>query len=146
MGRVEIKGNNMIYFTNKKTNEVFAYESDDEAKKYNKDFKNLIQMSFELFSSFQKNKPSGGEWTANGWFVDDDLLKQEQTEIINQKQSTKENLLIAAETEISRLERAIRLNMAKDGDKEKLTEWEIYSVNLAQLEITVDTAFPDKPE
>ena len=67
----------MKHYTNKKTNEVFGYESIEDAKKFNDDFKNLVEMTDEQFIDFRDNRPRGGRWTVEGWVVDDDLLAQE---------------------------------------------------------------------
>lgn len=67
----------MKHYTNKKTNEVFGYESIEDAKKFNDDYKNLVEMTEEQFIDFRDNRPKGGIWTAKGWAVDDNLLSQE---------------------------------------------------------------------
>lgn len=67
----------MQHYTNKKTNEVYGYESIEVAKEYNDDYKNLIEMTDEQFIDFRDNRPKGGKWTYKGWVIDDDLLAQE---------------------------------------------------------------------
>lgn len=67
----------MKHYTNKKTNEVFGYESIEVAKEYNDDFENLVEMTDEQFIDYRDNRPKGGRWTYQGWIVDDDLLAQE---------------------------------------------------------------------
>lgn len=70
----------MINFTNKITNKVFGYESIEEAKEFNDDFKNLVEMTNEHFIQFRDHKPKGGKWTYQGWVIDDALLKKEQAQ------------------------------------------------------------------
>lgn len=136
----------MIHFTNKKTGEVFGYQSNDEAKKYNSDYKNLVQMSDEQLSGY-KNKPLGGKWTINGWVIDDELLKHEQEQIIEQQKSKKETLLSDSVKEISLLQDAIDLDMAEDGDEEKLKAWKKYRVLLNRVDTSIiPCEFPAKPE
>ena len=65
------------HYTNKKTNEVFGYESKEEAKHVNDDFENLVEMADEQFIEFRDHRPRGGKWTYQGWVIDDDLLAQE---------------------------------------------------------------------
>lgn len=67
----------MKHFTNKKTNEVFGYESIEDAKAFNDDFENLVEMTEEQFIQFRDHRPKGGKWTVKGWVIDDDLLAQE---------------------------------------------------------------------
>lgn len=67
----------MKHFTNKKTNEVFGYESIEDAKKYNDDYENLIEMTNKQFIDFRDSRPKGGRWTIDGWVVDEVLLKEE---------------------------------------------------------------------
>lgn len=68
----------MQHYTNKKTNEVFGYESESEAKRFNQDYKNLVKMSDELFKEYRDNRPVGGEWTYRGWKVNSGLKAQEE--------------------------------------------------------------------
>ncbi|OYQ90167.1 hypothetical protein B9T10_02270 [Wohlfahrtiimonas chitiniclastica] len=70
----------MKYFTNKKTSKVCAYESIEEAKAFNDDFENLVEMTDEQFIQFRDHKPKGGKWTYQGWIIDDNLLKKEQAQ------------------------------------------------------------------
>lgn len=85
----------MKHYTNKKTNEVYGYESIEDAEKYNEDFDNLVEMSDELFEEFKKQKP-GHKWSLNGW-VEDGALMQEYLE---QEEQSKINAL---EKELDRL-------------------------------------------
>lgn len=69
----------MKHYTNKKTNEVYGYESIDDAKLYNDDFENLVEMTDEQLGEFS-NKPIGGKWTYKGWVIDPDLLAEAEEE------------------------------------------------------------------
>mgnify|MGYP001165961806 CR=1 FL=1 len=81
----------MKHFTNKITNEVWGYESLEEAKEFNPDFENLVQMDEKTFMHFRDEKPKGGMWTWDeGWVVDEDKLK----EVLQLEQEAhKQNLL-----------------------------------------------------
>lgn len=52
-----------------------------------------------------------------------------------------------AEKNITILERKVRLNMATDDDKNSLTAWEIYSINIADIDTSTapDITWPVKP-
>lgn len=75
----------MIYFTNKITNEVFGYESIEDAKYYNEDLDNLVEMADEQFIDFRDNRPKGGKWTYEGWVIDEELLAEAIAEENRQK-------------------------------------------------------------
>ena len=68
----------MKHYTNKKTNEVFGYESIEDAQKFDDDFENLVEMTDEQFIQFRDNRPMGGKWTYKGWVIDEKLLEEEQ--------------------------------------------------------------------
>ncbi|WP_018122065.1 hypothetical protein [Wohlfahrtiimonas chitiniclastica] len=70
----------MKHYTNKKTNEVFGYESIEDAQKFNDDFENLVEMTDEQFIQFRDHKSKGGKWTYQGWVIDDALLNKEQAQ------------------------------------------------------------------
>ena len=70
----------MKHYTNKNTNEVFGYESIEDAKKCNNDFKNLVEMTEEQFIDFRGNRPKGGKWTYKGWVIDPGLLAEAEAE------------------------------------------------------------------
>ncbi|MTC44224.1 tail fiber assembly protein [Providencia sp. wls1922] len=52
-----------------------------------------------------------------------------------------------AEKNITMLERKVRLGMAEDGEKDLLTEWEIYSIKIADIDTSLapDIDWPQKP-
>lgn len=100
----------MIYFTNKNTNEVFGYESMEEAKVYNDDFENLVEMTDEQFNEFRNNQIKYGKWVWDkGWVIDETLVDEEnllnyETELYTLKNikaemvtENKENLLLNKE-------------------------------------------------
>ncbi|TCT36948.1 virus tail fiber assembly protein lambda gpK [Providencia alcalifaciens] len=53
-----------------------------------------------------------------------------------------------AEKNITILERKVRLNMATDDDKNNLTAWEIYSINVADIDTSLAPSieWPEKPQ
>ncbi|MBS7819043.1 hypothetical protein [Wohlfahrtiimonas chitiniclastica] len=70
----------MKHYTNKKTNEVFGYESIEDAQKFNDDFDNLVEMTDEQFIQFRDHRPKGGKWTYKGWIIDEELLAKAMAE------------------------------------------------------------------
>ena len=81
-----------------------------------------------------------GKWM----FKDGAVVKRIYTadEQQQQAESQKAALLSEAESVIQPLERAVRLNMATDEERERLESWERYSVLVSR----VDTAKPEWPE
>lgn len=72
------------------------------------------------------------KWNGKKWVTD----KAEQQEHgIAIAESKKQSLLSEAEQAIAMLERKVRLGMATDEDRAKLTEWEIYSVKVADIDV-----------
>lgn len=69
--------------------------------------------------------------------------EQRITEAEIQKQLCAED----AEKNITILERKVRLKMATDEEKERLTQWEIYSINVADIDTSTapDIDWPQKP-
>lgn len=74
----------MKHFTNKVTNEVFGYESIEDAKHYNEDFDNLVEMTTEQFEEF-RNPAQYAKWTISGWIVDEELKRKQQRKEIEQR-------------------------------------------------------------
>ncbi|EKT0590997.1 TPA: tail fiber assembly protein [Morganella morganii] len=92
----------------------------------------------EPLTSFDK-------WNGKKWVTNKAEQRAHEVAIAeNQKQS----LLSEAEQAIAMLERKIRLNMATDEDKLKLTEWEVYSVTVADIITSTapDIDWPQKPQ
>ncbi|EPW8574093.1 tail fiber assembly protein [Morganella morganii] len=85
------------------------------------------------------------KWNGKKW-VADKAEKQEYEAAAAERQ--KQSLLAEAEHTIAMLERKIRLGMATDEDKETLTRWEIFSVNVIDTDIStgINTNFPQKPQ
>ncbi|MBI6407266.1 MULTISPECIES: tail fiber assembly protein [Proteus] len=84
-------------------------------------------------------------WNGKNWVADEQAIKKSQ---INLATKQKETLSIEAEARIVQLERKVRLELATDEDKVLLTEWEIYTVKLGDVnpELAPDIEFPQKPE
>lgn len=95
----------MKHYTNKNTNEVFGYESIEDAQAFNDDFENLVEMTDEQFIQFRDHRPRGGKWTAEGWVIDEALLAQEEAEEKQRKIQSLHDDLETLERDISRLER-----------------------------------------
>lgn len=85
------------------------------------------------------------KWNGESWVADEQAIKEAQ---INLVEKQKEELSKEAEARIVQLERKVRLELATDEDKALLTEWEIYTVKLGDVnpELAPDIEFPQKPE
>ncbi|HHR6392312.1 TPA: tail fiber assembly protein [Providencia alcalifaciens] len=68
-------------------------------------------------------------------------------QLIAEAEQQKQLLADEAEKNITILERKVRLNMATDDDKNSLTAWEIYSINVADIDTSTapDITWPVKP-
>lgn len=112
----------MKHYTNKKTNEVFGYETESEAKRFNQDYKNLVKMSDELFKEYRDNRPVGGEWTYRGWVIDEELLAKELEEKKQQELNVLNQKLESIERDIARLERIKDRTDEESEELERLIE------------------------
>lgn len=79
-------------------------------------------------------KTSFDKWDGKKWVTD---KAEQKAHEIAAAESQKQSLLAEAEQEIAMLERKVRLNMATDADRERLTEWEIYSVKVADTDTSI---------
>lgn len=68
-----------------------------------------------------------------------------QEELTGQAERQKSKLLAEAESFILPLERAVKLGMATDAEREMLESWERYSVLLSRVD-TANPEWPQKPE
>lgn len=71
------------------------------------------------------------EWDGNDWVTNDSLVKENA---INTAKENKEELSINAESKIAMLSRAVKLGIATKEEKERLNQWEAYSVYLSRVE------------
>ncbi|HEK1928431.1 TPA: tail fiber assembly protein [Proteus mirabilis] len=85
------------------------------------------------------------KWNGKKWVVDEKAVKGAQVE---SAQNKKIQLSQEAENRITQLERKIRLSMASDEEAELLKSWEIYTVNLDDVnpELAPNIEWPQKPE
>lgn len=85
------------------------------------------------------------KWNGKNWVADEQAIKKAQVNVATKQ---KEVLSKEAEARIVQLERKARLELATDEDKALLTEWEIYTVKLGDVnpELAPDIEFPQKPE
>ena len=112
----------MKNYTNKKTNEVFGYESIEDAKAFNDDFENLVEMSDDVFEIF-KNKPSDfHEWNLDRWIITDEkkaeLKREEKEREINELESQ----LDQVEKRIMRLERIKQRSDSEEAELDGLID------------------------
>uniref|UniRef100_A0A3B0MKW6 Tail fiber assembly protein from lambdoid prophage e14 n=1 Tax=Arsenophonus endosymbiont of Trialeurodes vaporariorum TaxID=235567 RepID=A0A3B0MKW6_9GAMM len=85
------------------------------------------------------------KWDGKKWVTD---KKAQKEQAVRLAESQKKALISEAETEITLLERKSRLAMASDEEKAIVNAWEIYSVQLS--EVNTETApninWPEKPQ
>ncbi len=84
------------------------------------------------------------KWNGKKWVTD---KAEQQAHEVAVAESQKQSLLAEAEQAIAMLERKIRLNMATETDRVKLTEWEIYSVKVTDTDTSTapDITWPIEP-
>ncbi|MEQ1967577.1 tail fiber assembly protein [Xenorhabdus nematophila] len=84
------------------------------------------------------------KWNGKAWETDIDAMN---AEAVAKAEQQKSSLQMEAERIIVQLERRVRLGMAAEEEREKLTEWEIYSVRLSDIDISeaLDITWPEKP-
>ncbi|HCT6818882.1 TPA: tail fiber assembly protein [Morganella morganii] len=84
------------------------------------------------------------KWNGKKWVTD---KAEQQAHEVAIAERQKQSLLAEAEQVIAMLERKIRLNMATDTDRAKLTEWEIYSVKVTDTDTSAGagTEWPTPP-
>lgn len=85
------------------------------------------------------------KWNGKKWVTD---KTEQQVYEVTVAENKKRSLLSVAEQTITMLERKVRLGMATDEDKQKLTKWEIFSVKVADADTSTapDIIWPEKPE
>ena len=109
------------HYTNKKTHEVFGYDTEESAKRHDVDFENLVEMSDELFQEYREQRP-GHRWSLSGWIEDEELMQelkaQEQAQVLQQK---KDDLDII-ETKITRLERIKQRTETEEQELDRLID------------------------
>ena len=104
----------------------------------NVDYLGTIKTGFTLLEPFQFSK-----WNGKKWVLDED---EQTTFKIKQNKSLKNSLLNEANENISILQDAIDLDMAEDGDEDKLKAWKKYRVLLNRIDVSdINVIFPDKP-
>ncbi|MEX9215475.1 tail fiber assembly protein [Providencia rettgeri] len=85
------------------------------------------------------------KWVFKGGAIEKyEPTKEECIFLANQQ---KQSLLNEAEAQITMLERKVRLNMATDDEKDLLTAWEVYSIKVTNINISLasDIEWPQKP-
>lgn len=85
------------------------------------------------------------KWNGKKWVTD---IEAQKAAYVTEADSEKAKRLEEAEKNISMLERKVRLGMATDDEKELLSQWEIYSINVTDINTSTapDIDWPIKPE
>lgn len=83
-------------------------------------------------------------WNGKKWVTDTDAQK---AMLVEQAEQEKTQRLEEAEQNILMLERKVRLEMATDNEKSLLTQWEIYSIKVTDIDTSLvpDIDWPEKP-
>ncbi|MFL7884662.1 tail fiber assembly protein [Proteus mirabilis] len=128
----------------------WLYVTDYRAKTaYNTENRQPIEIDFigDLPATLTLLEPKTefDKWDGESWVADERAIKEAQIKSAN-KQKTE--LSQEAENRITQLERKVRLNMASDDEIELLKSWEIYTVNLDDVnpELAPDIEWPQNPE
>ncbi|MTB66477.1 tail fiber assembly protein [Providencia sp. wls1943] len=84
------------------------------------------------------------KWDGKKWVTD---TQAQKSALVAQAEHEKAQRLEEAEQQILMLERKVRLGMATDDEKELLNQWEIYSINVADIDTSLapDINWPQKP-
>lgn len=84
------------------------------------------------------------KWNGKKWVTDTETQK---ASFVVQAEQEKALRLNEAEQKIAMLERKVRLEMATDEEKKLLTQWEIYSIKVSDIDTSLapDIDWPQKP-
>lgn len=84
------------------------------------------------------------KWDGKKWVTDNQAMKADQINTANQ---TKHQLIEEAESNITLLDRKVRLGIATNSEKLALRDWEMYSVKLNDIDTTSapEIDWPKKP-
>ncbi|HHR6222762.1 TPA: tail fiber assembly protein [Providencia alcalifaciens] len=115
---------------------------------YNTENRQLIEIDFigDLPATLTLLEPKTefDKWDGKKWVTD---TNAQHTELVAQAEQEKVQRLAEAEQHIGMLERKVRLGMATDAEKELLTQWEVYSIKVADIDTSLapNIEFPQKP-
>lgn len=89
---------------------------------------------------------TGSDWQYNGKRIVPRVYTPEEQQTMAERR--KQTLMAEAEAVLAPLERAVRLKMATDDEKAKLTSWEAYSVLLSRVDTSSapDIEWPRMPD
>ena len=114
---------------------VYNIETQESSKV---DYLGPINEGFTLMEPSQFSK-----WDGKKWILDED---EQNAFKVKQNKSLKNSLLNEANENISLLQDAIDLDMAEDGDEDKLKAWKKYRILLNRIDISnITVVFPEKP-
>ncbi|AXH61263.1 tail fiber assembly protein [Providencia huaxiensis] len=84
------------------------------------------------------------KWNGKKWVTDTEAQK---AALVAQAEQEKAQRLEEVEQNILMLERKVRLEMVTDEERELLKQWEIYSINVADIDTSLapDIDWPEKP-
>ncbi len=116
---------------------------------YNTEIQQPIIIDFigELPShlTFLEPKSVFDKWDGKKWVTDTDAQK---LALISEAENEKAQRLNEAEQQIAMLERKARLDMASDEERELLKQWEVYSIKVSDIDVSIapNLEWPQKPE
>ncbi|OCG45763.1 hypothetical protein A9G34_01305 [Gilliamella sp. Choc4-2] len=128
-------------------NDAWVLVEDNRYKTvYNIETKAPIKIDYlgEIRDGFTELEPFDFcKWDGTKWVLDSDTKNEC---IIKNNQSLKNALLNEANEKIAILLDAIDLDMAEDGDEEKLKNWKKYRILLTRIDTSdINVIFPTKP-
>ncbi len=132
--------NNMFYLLSIKQNYINAGSWPDDA----------IDVVEPVFLEFAAERPPEGKRRvagADGLPAWADIPPPTPSELQQRAERKKRHLLNDADTQIMRLERIVRRNMATDNEVNLLDSWELYSIALTRLDCSsaFDIGWPEQP-
>ncbi|PHM59115.1 phage tail fiber assembly [Xenorhabdus stockiae] len=110
-----------------------------------------IEVNESIFTEFAGNIPPKGKVRIadeNGFPAWGDIPPPTKEELQQKLERKKQSLLNDADTQIMRLERIIKRNIATADESNRLDNWELYSIALSRLDCSKvqDINWPEKPE
>ncbi|MDD9339615.1 MAG: tail fiber assembly protein [Providencia heimbachae] len=126
------------------------FDAENRIVSHSFDVSTLTPTNLSVAEVPPKKLPADFFTNTNGYlFIDGkiEILSFSHEEEVAIAESKKRLFVDDAEKSITILERKVRLNMATDDDKNRLTAWEIYSVKVADIDTSTapNIEWPEKP-
>ncbi|KLU16499.1 phage tail fiber assembly [Xenorhabdus sp. GDc328] len=140
-----------MYFYSAKENQFYPYELKQNYINAGSWPDDGIDVDDSVYSEFVGNMPPEGKIRIsgnNGLPAWGDIPPPTKEELQQQAERKKQSLLNRADTQIMRLERIIKRNIATNYEINRLDNWELYSIALSRLDCSKvpNINWPKKPE